>query len=96
MCVSLDEGFQPTSTWARLLLEEEWAEPGAEQGEGAALAAFLAEGGYSKPRGRFNRQMRRLLEEIYHDPSTFYTGDLAHRITTDLKVGFEWYSCNYF
>ena len=34
MCVSLDEGFQPTSTWARLLLEEEWAEPGAEQGEG--------------------------------------------------------------
>jgi hypothetical protein len=50
------------------------------------LAKFLAEGGYSSPIGGYNRRMRRLLEEVYKDPAAFYTGDLAARITTGLKV----------
>ena len=50
------------------------------------MAKFLAEGGYSSPIGGYNRRMRRLLEEVYKDPAAFYTGDLAARITTGLKV----------
>ncbi len=84
----LDEGFAPAATWSRLLLAEQWAEAGVDQEGAAEMAEFLAEeeGGYSRPAGRNNHRMRRLLEEIYKDPTTFYTGDLAARITTDLKV----------
>jgi gamma-glutamyltranspeptidase len=79
-----DEGFQPVSNWAQFLLKEEWAEPGA--GNASQLAAFLEQEGYAHPRNSYNREMRNLLEKIYHDPTTFYSGQLANTIAEELKV----------
>jgi hypothetical protein len=83
-----DEGFQPVSNWAEFLLKEEWADPGAGQGAANAtqMAEFLEQEGYAHPRNSYNRQMRNLLEQIYHDPTTFYSGNLAATIAAELKV----------
>ena len=80
-----DEGFPPAATWASLLLEEGWDNPAAAKSRGE-LADFLSEDGYARPLGRYNRRMRRVMEEIHTIPASFYAGDLAASITEELKV----------